>query len=283
MVERRFTVIPGGAAAEEAADAGSWRIAMSRPGQVAPEAVVAWRALLTRVGAPDAVFADPDYLQAAAQHCAAGREVVFALASTGTGAATTLRAAVALTVPHPLWGRGRFAPWHPRGHTVAPAVEARFANDLQVALAGHLRGLRRNAVLDLGPTAHHRPPGRPTLSAVSGLPRIPARDLIDVGGPNAAVRERIVEPHRIRDAVEEFLVLDAAHAARPILDDPSEASFVRVVTRLFARRQRAAVDLSRRHDHVVDAVLRLGAGPQAVVWRRAFVGMDAAERRGRSA
>ena len=49
----------------------------------------------------------------------------------------------------------------------------------------------------------------------------------------------------VRDAVETFLALDARTAARPIIADPAEASLVRVVTRLFARRGGLRVELIR--------------------------------------
>lgn len=283
MERRHFTVIPGGAGVGGVADTTTWRIDLVRPGHLSPEAMAAWRALLTRIGRSDAVFSDPDYLQAAAQHRAGGCDVVFALAWTGADTARTLRAAVALTVPHPIWGRGRFLPWQAPNLTVTPAVEARFAPDLTDVLTDRLKALRWNAALDLGPIPLQNPASRPALGALSGLGRIPDRALIDVGGPSPSVRQHIAEPNGIRDAVEEFLVLDAAHAAAPIIANPSEANFVRVVMQLFARRRLAAVDLNRRDGRVIAAALRLGAGPHAVVWRRARIGLDATRRRDRSA
>jgi len=279
MVERRFTVITGGAGA--ASDGGSWQVDLCRPGEVAPEAVAAWRALLTRTGAADPVFQDPDYLLAAARHRSDGRTVTVALAWAGEGARRVLHGAVPLTVPHPVWGKGRFTVWQPHGHAAAPALDPRFAEAVRGALVERLETLRRGASLDLAPV--HGGAVAPALRPVAEAVRIPARHILAVGGAGAAVDERIAEPDRIRDAVEEFLGLDAAHAAAPIIGDPSEAALVRVVTRLFAQRRQCAVDLTRRNGRLVAAGLILGAGPRAVVWRRAAEGMAGAARLDRSA
>jgi len=279
MVERRFTVITGGAGA--ASDGGSWQVDLCRPGEVAPEAVAAWRALLTRTGAADPVFQDPDYLLAAARHRSDGRTVTVALAWAGEGARRVLHGAVPLTVPHPVWGKGRFTVWQPHGHAAAPVLDPRFAEAVRGALVERLETLRRGASLDLAPV--HGGPGAPALRPVAEAVRIPTRHILAVGGAGAAVDERITEPDRIRDAVEEFLGLDAAHAAAPIIGDASEAALVRVVTRLFAQRRQCAVDLTRRNGRLVAAGLILGAGPRAVVWRRAAEGMAGAARLDRSA
>lgn len=279
MVKRRFTVIMGGAGM--APEAGPWQVDLCRPGEVAPEAVAGWRALLTRTGAADPVFSDPDYLLTAARHLSDGRTVTVALVSAGEGARRPLHAAIPLTVPHPVWGKGRFAVWQPHGHAGAPALDPRFAGAIRAALLERLETLRRGASLDLastGPTTVG-----PALRPVAEAVRIPAHHILAVGGAGASVRERIAEPHRIRDAVEEFLGLDAAHAAAPIIGDPCEATLVRVVTRLFAERRQCAVDLTRRDGQVVAASLILGTGLQAVVWRRAAEGMAGRRRLDRSA
>ena len=77
------------------------------------------------------------------------------------------------------------------------------------------------------------------------------------------------EPEAIRDAVESFLALDARTARTPIVADLSEASLVRVVTRLFARRRACSVAFYRRAGAIVAGTLQLGIGPAAVAWRRA--------------
>ncbi|MCJ2081307.1 hypothetical protein [Methylobacterium sp. J-090] len=287
MAARRFTVITGGASEDAPgldaacpADLQSWHIDLCRPGQVVPEAEAAWRALLTRTGNSDP-FCDPDYLQAAAQHGAGGREVVFALAWGRAGARRALCGAIPLTMPNPVWGHGRIALWQPHGHAVAPVLEAPCGDAVRAALRDHLRTLRRGATVDLA--APTQAGTRPVLRPVPDAVRIPARNLLDIGGAGASRREHIVAPDRIRDAVEEFLILDAAHAAAPIIGDPSEAALVRVVTRLFARRHQAAVDLTRRNGRVVAAALHLGTGPHAVLWRRASEGMAGTGRLDRSA
>lgn len=277
-----FTVIEGGAGrmaapaggaspVSPAPAASAWRIDLRRAAAFSDGEIAAWRALLVRVRVADPVHADPDYLLSAAQHQAGGRDLVFALAwRTGNGP-DQLAAIVPLAMPHTLWGQARIAPWQPHGTTVAPTIAPDSVGEVREALADHLRALRPRAVLVLESAVDSpkAPEGPRLLRAVIRRASIPTHSLIGVRTVPAASRvERISDPYRVRDAVEEFLLLDAQVSAAPIIGDPSEAALVRVVTRLFAQRRQVTVALTRRGDAVVAASITLGHGAEAVVWRR---------------
>ncbi len=72
--------------------------------------------------------------------------------------------------------------------------------------------------------------------------------------------ERVRDPVRLRDAVEHFLVLDARRGPGSLLADPTTATAFRVVTRRFAHRGQACVDLVRRDGEVVAAAVHLATG-----------------------
>ncbi len=289
-----FTVIQGGQAvpdaaaighpvaraSEEAASNGHaasrWRVDLHRAGTVDDDAVAAWRALMTRSAITDPRV-DPDYVLSAARHQSGGRTIAFALAwdRDGNGRAA-LHGVMPMAMPHPIWGRGRADLWQPPGlpDPAAALIDGSRAEAVEAAVRGRLAGLRRP--LRLGaPTRLPTQGGasRPVLAAThEGRRRtIPADCVIGVraGDDAAAEVEQVSAPGLILSAVEEFLALDARHAARPIIADPSEASMVRVVTRLFARRGQMRIELARRAGELVAGTLHLGAGARAVVWRRA--------------
>ncbi|PIK70985.1 hypothetical protein CS379_21750, partial [Methylobacterium frigidaeris] len=81
--------------------------------------------------------------------------------------------------------------------------------------------------------------------------------------------ERVRDPVRLRDAVEHFLVLDARRGPDSLLADPATATAFRVVTRRFARRRQAWVDLVRRDGEVVAAAVHLATGRHDTIWRQA--------------
>lgn len=283
---RRFTVIQGGLSDRPDPAAGSdpeaarpaeiWRVDLHRPVNVDAAAVTAWRALLVRNAVSDPLR-DPDHLLPLAQHRPAGRRVAVALAwsrdaETGREA---LRGVVPLAMPHPVWG-GRARPWQPAEPEAAALVERAAAEAVDRALRTRLGALRRpiRLVGETGAVADPAP-RTPILAAGRAMrPRpVPAGDLIGVrpAGWEAAASEilAVTEPAAVRDAVETFLALDARTAARPIIADPAEASLVRVVTRLFARRGGLRVEFLRRAGAIVAGTLHLGVGPAAVPWRRA--------------
>ncbi len=81
--------------------------------------------------------------------------------------------------------------------------------------------------------------------------------------------ERVRDPARLRDAVEHFLVLDARRGPDSLLADPATATAFRVVTRRFAHRGQACVDLVRRDGEVVAAAVHLATGRHDTIWRQA--------------
>ncbi|NEU12334.1 hypothetical protein G3T14_09325 [Methylobacterium sp. BTF04] len=253
-----------------------WRVDLRRAVDVTEGEIAAWRGLLVRAGSAEPVYADPDFLLAAAQHQAGGRDLVFAFAWSHGNGPDRLHGVVPLAIPHPMWGNGQIAPWQPHGVSVAPTIEAAVFDDVRDALADHLASVRPRGTLVLSDDPYAASPvtnpGR-TLRSVPKRVAIPADALVGIRSaesaqPERPAVERISEPDRIRDAVEAFLILDAEVSPAPIIGDPSEAALVRVVTRLFAQRRQASVELTRCDGAVVAATLRLGVGTQAVVWRQ---------------
>lgn len=276
----RFRVIEGGAGSSGrqrgAAESVSWRIDLVRPCDVSEDQSDAWRSLLTRLGSHDSVFADPDYLVPAAQHQARGQDLFFAFA-VAEGRHERLEGVICLAMSRPFWGRNRTRLWKPAGVTLAPAVNPDHAGAIAEALGCHLKERGWNGPSGFGTFAEPKPVGpgrhRPTYAVLAPERDIPLRNLLAVGAEGRLPIEpprvtRIVEPDLIRDGVEQFLSLDARLSPRPIIADPSEAAMVRVVTRLFARRRQATVEIVRRADRIVGSRLRLGHGPNAVLWKQ---------------
>jgi hypothetical protein len=273
----RFTVIEGGAGGQSAVEAetpggeASWRIDLHRPAALSEAEIAAWRALLTRLRVADPFRADPDYLLTSAQHQARSVDLVFAFAWTVVGDREHLQAVMPLALPHRLWGKGIAEIWHPPGLTIAPSIDPAHGEEVREALLHHLRGTQQVRSIALDP-----PPRRPSLFERTIAPvrraAVPPGSVVGVR-PFDALRsppletERIADPERIRDAVEIYLSLDARTSPSPIVNDPSEAAMVRVVMRRFAQRRLASVDVMRRDGTAIAARLRLGIGPQALIWR----------------
>ena len=279
-MRRRFRVIEGGARAsalqQYAAEPTTWRIDLVRPCDVSEDQSDAWRGLLTRLGSHNSVFADPDYLVPAAQHQARGQDLFFAFA-VAEGRHERLEGVVCLAMSRPFWGRNRAWLWKPAGMILAPAVNPDHASAIAEALGLHLRERGWNGPTGFSASAEPKPNGfgrnRPAYAVLAPERDIPLRNLLAVRAearlPTEPTRvTRIVEPDLIRDGVEQFLGLDARLSPRPIIADPSEAAMVRVVTRLFARRRQATVEIIRRADRIVGSRLRLGHGPNAVLWKQ---------------
>lgn len=282
----RFTVIQGGllerprpasaSACEIGESHAEWRVDLRRPGAVDAAAVSAWRALLVRNAVTDPLR-DPDHLLPLAQHRPAGRRIAVALAwdrdaETGREA---LRGVVPLAMPHPVLG-GRARPWQPAEAEVAGLIETAAAEAVDRALRARLGALRRPIRLAGAVEPARSPvPFRPVLAARRWAQprRVPAVSLVGVRPEGWELPETeivaVTGPDAVRDAVETFLTLDARTAGRPIVADPAEASFVRVVSRLFGRRGALRVEFLRRAGEVVAGTLHLGVGPGAVPWRRA--------------
>lgn len=271
---QRFTVIHGGLAGDptepvDGAPVDAWRVDLSAAAQVDEVALLAWRDLLERTGTEDPLR-DPDYLLTAARHQARGRQIAFALTwSRHPGGPEMLCGVLPLAIRHPLWGSGRARLWWPPGLSQPALVDRGRATMVERALRLRLDGLRRPVALEAG---WHAP--EPAGALTGGGPRRPIPPEAMIGVRPAGYRpppqiERVNDPAAIRDAVEAFLALDARTARKPIVADPGEASMVRVVTRLFARRRAVTVELATRAGEVVAASLHLGTGGATIPWRQA--------------
>ncbi|MCJ2134745.1 hypothetical protein MKK69_11860 [Methylobacterium sp. J-026] len=279
----RFTVIQGGLSGRpeprptQAPDRPSvMRVDLHRPGGVDADAISAWRAMLVRNAVTDPLR-DPDHLLPLAQHRPAGRRVAVALAwshdvETGREA---LHGVVPLAMPHPVWGGGA-RPWQPVESEAAALVEQAAAEAVDRALRARLAALRRpirlvGAVEPVGIPVANRPALAASRRAWSRP--VPSERLMGVRPVGwqtpASEMHAVTAPDAVRDAVETFLTLDARTAERPIIADPAEASLVRVVSRLFARRGALRVEFLRRAGAIVAGTLHLGTGAASVPWRRA--------------
>ncbi|AWN36252.1 GNAT family N-acetyltransferase [Methylobacterium radiodurans] len=262
---RRFTLIQGGYG-PQTTDGAAWRIDLKGVQGVDAEMVAAWRALIARNAVLDP-RTDPDYLLTAARHLAGGEQIAFALAWE-LGAVPELRGVVPLAIAEPLFRASRARPWWPPGLAARSLVDPGRGTAIHAAVAAHLRALPRPVAYD--PT--------PRANTLSGRRRvIPAESVVGIRPegyvPPSATVEMIRDPERVRDAVEAFLALDARTARQPIIAEPQEAAMVRVVTRLFARRQELAVALASRAGNLVAGTIHLGQGSGAIAWRHA--GLDA--------
>lgn len=254
--------------------AASWSIDLLRPAAVDGQAVSDWRALMIRSGIRDPLR-DPDHLLPLAQHGTAGRRIAFAFVWSAVNPdRRDLRGVLPLAMPHPLWGRGLARRWQPSGIADLTLSDSDAAAAVDATIRDHLSGL--NQPLSLHGEEPLASP-RQTIEKVepsSALPirAIPPDSMLGVRPQSfrsSAAIESVREPGQIRDAVERFLTLDAHHSSRPIIADPSEASLVRVVTRLFARRRETTVEFARQAGEIVSGTLYLGSGPARVAWRHA--------------
>uniref|UniRef100_UPI0035CBF714 hypothetical protein n=1 Tax=uncultured Methylobacterium sp. TaxID=157278 RepID=UPI0035CBF714 len=222
-MRQRFTVIEGGAGAapphaavEAAHDAGpaTWRIDLRRANSVPEQRIADWRGLLTRLRVPDPIFADPDYLLPAAQHQARGAEPVFAFALAAVNGQERLEGVAPLTMPHHLWGRSRAKLWQPAGLNVAATVNPDHRDAIRDAVTDCLRasGIRYDldaeaAPLDISLLDRTLAPVRSARTAFSIRRDIPVENVLGIrpaSAPALLTTERIVEPGRIRDAVEDY-------------------------------------------------------------------------------
>lgn len=286
-MQRRFTIIQGGLSdtptvAEAACQpASGWHIVLRRPHAVGEAEEAAWSALADSVSAADP-FAHPDYMLTAAKHGSRGADIAFAFAYRQTAQGLDLAFVLPLALPHPVWGASTVRLWHPAlaPRPVEPLGEAAYAPGVLEAVLRHLQEARPNASLRLGRLPADAPLLE-ALAAASGLSVdihrnavVPASRFVSIAGrPPEAALERTDAPALMRDAVEQFLLLDAERSRRPLIADPAQSAIVRVVTRLFAKRGEAVVELGRRNGEVVSGAIRLGQREQDVLWR----GVDTAE------
>lgn len=282
-MQRRFTIIQGGLAEQtrsalsgNTARARGWRIVLRRLTAIGEPEIAAWRALCDHQPNHDP-FASPDYLLTAARHAGRGTDIAFAFAYAETAAGgAELAGVLPLTLPHPVWGGASVRLWHPplAPRPVQPLVPPGAASAVLDALLSHLRADRPRTVLRLG---RIKADGE-FLRAVASSARlhvelhpnaaVPGPQLVAIAGKApGAVIERVTAPDGIRDAVERYLAFDAERARWPLIADPAHSAIVRVVTRLFAQRGLASVELGSRDGAVVSGAIRLGRPGNQVLWR----------------
>jgi hypothetical protein len=270
-----FTLIEGGLAG-----AASLRAELRHPASLREPEIEAWRSLMARSLEPS-VYADPDFALTMAQHLADGQTLALLMVWQEGLRAPTLRGVLPLRLPARQGLAGRARLWRlPLAGTAEAAVDAGHAAAVLRVALDHLRGSRLRLV-DL-----HWPDLRPdsglavALGEAAGATRrrLAIADQAEAPAPEPAPLtlpagrtslERVRDPGRLRDAVEHFLVLDARRGAGSLLADPAAATAFRVVTRRFAHRRQACVDLVRRDGEVVAAAVHLSTGRHDTIWRQA--------------
>ena len=253
----------GGSARDIAGD--GWRIETARPRDLTAAATAAWADLAERALESNP-FMEADYVLAAAQHLPEGRHVALILVWQGE----VLRAVLPTVAPRLPLPRREARLWEvPLAASGAPLLDRAAALP---ALRAALHFLARPDARVAGLALPGLPARGPLAALIAGAPELPgARWALRPGarGPRPLGGTRVVGPG-VRDAVETFLVLDAARAERRagpcLLQDPASVTFLRAATRRFAARDACAVDLVERDGRVVGAALTLGRGGAARAW-----------------
>lgn len=276
--------------AEPLAAEGPLRVEWRAAGEMAADAP-AWRGLAARALEPN-VFAEPEFLGASLQHGPVRR---LSLLTVWQGPA--LRGLLPITPPRAPFGLGEARLWRPDLAGSGPPLIDR--GDAEAVLEAMLDGLSRlgpsGAALSLpeltadGPLltalravtersrrclALSNPSERAVLRPSLGVTDSP------IGAPDAARAdggrgrfsvESAREPRAIRDAVEEFLALDArlsqADGLPALIEQPGAALLVRTLTRELARSRRCRVDLLRSGERLAAGAITLRSGGRAWLWR----------------
>ena len=270
-----FTLIEGGLT-----DAVSLRAELRHPSSLREPEVEAWRSLMARALEPS-VYADPDFTLTVAQHLADGRTLALLLVWQDGLRTPTLRGVLPLRLPSRQGLAGRARLWRlPLAGTAEAAIDAGHTAAVLRTALDHLRRSPLRLV-DL-----HWPDLRPDSGLAVALGeaaggtgrRLVVAEQAETPTPDPAPLtlpagrtslERVRDPVRLRDAVEHFLVLDARRGSSSLLADPATATAFRVVTRRFAHRRQACVDLVRRDGEVVAAAIHLATGRHDTIWRQA--------------
>ncbi|KMO21865.1 hypothetical protein [Methylobacterium platani] len=274
-----FTLIEGGKPG-----AVRLRAELRHPSSLRETEVEAWRSLMGRALEPS-VYADPDFTLTMAQHLADGQTLALLLVWQDGLRTPILRGLLPLRLPARQGLAGRAQLWRlPLAGTAEAAIDADQAGAVLRAALDHLRQSSLRLV-DL-----HWPDLRPDSGlavalgeaagstgrrlAVTEQAALPASAPAPLTLPSGRTSlERVREPARLRDAVEHFLVLDARRGPGSLLADPAAATAFRVVTRRFAHRRQACVDLVRRDGEVVAAAVHLATGRHDTIWRQAGLGL----------
>lgn len=275
MSSTPLTLIEGGLT-----DAVTLRAELRHPSSLREPEVEAWRSLMGRAIEPS-VYADPDFTLTMAQHLADGQTLALLMVWQDGFLAPILRGVLPLRLPARQGLAGRAHLWRlPLAGTAEAAVDADHAGAVLRAALDHLRqsslrlvdlhwpDLRPDSGLALALGEAAGSTGRRlTVTKQAAAPATaPAPMSLPAGRTSV---ERVRDPARLRDAVEHFLVLDAHRGARSLLADPATATAFRVVTRRFAHRRQACVDLVRQDGEVVAAAIHLATGQNDTIWRQA--------------
>ncbi|HVL72026.1 MAG TPA: GNAT family N-acetyltransferase [Beijerinckiaceae bacterium] len=237
-----------------------------------PALVEPWRGLARRALEPNP-FAEPDFLLPALQHLPDGRGVLPALVWKGA----SLCGLVPLLPPR--FALGGLRLWRPEGAPALPLLDQDDPVGVLRALAEALaRRYSRPALVF--PEIPDGPVAAALEEAGDDLRGRERQDPVLRGraeGADFTRRRRVLrlerarDPRRIRDAVEEFLILEAAGAAgkagRAFVHDPARVSFLRSATRQLARQRRCRIELLRIAGETAAAAIVVEAGRQAWLWR----------------
>ncbi|GJD48127.1 hypothetical protein OPKNFCMD_0843 [Methylobacterium crusticola] len=269
-----FSVIQGGLGA---AGPGAWRAELRHPLSLSDAETAAWRGLMGRTLEPS-VYAEPDFVLTMAQHLADGRTLALLLVWQGEA---TLRGVLPLRLPSGLGLPGQACLWRlPLSGRAEAVIDRDHAPAVLRAALEHLAGsrlrvtdlrlpdLRPDGPLAIALGAVAGATGRRLTVAAQPAPRPDARPPLARAEGRTSL-ERVREPRQVRDAIEQFLVLDARQGRDSLIADPARATAFRVAVRRFARRRQACVDLVRRDGTVVAAAIHLASGPCDAVWRQA--------------
>ncbi|ACL60282.1 hypothetical protein [Methylobacterium nodulans] len=276
MTMTAFSVIQGGLQAE-----GRWTAELRHPSSLRETEIAAWQDLLPRA-LSRSVFAEPDFVLTMAQHLADGRRLALLLVwRNAADGAPVLQGLLPLQLPGGLRAGRAAQLWTlPLAGMPAPVIDADQAPAVIRAALDHLAssGLRIDSLRLPGlPPAGRLARALREVAAETGR-RLTIRPQAAAGPARPALPplprertslERVRAPRPVRDAVECFLVLEAARAGASLLADAAAVTALRVVTRRFAKSRHCGVDLVRRDGAVIAAAIRLGPAGQDRIWREA--------------
>jgi hypothetical protein len=269
--------------------------------------VDAWRELAQRAVEPN-IFAEPDFVLPAIQHLSDCRGITFLVVRQGARvpSGSILRAVFPLVLPRfaltpspvALW-RPPFAPYalpliertDPEEilHAALTSLAGLGYGDLLVSPApteGAFAALLRDATVRMGRRLIVSDGLRgPVGTAIRSMPLTATNNVKNAPGAGETRIERARTPRQVRDAVEEFLLLEASDPSRrgpALIEDTGTATFVRTMSRQFARQGQCRVHIVRIDGELAAAALVLQSGKQAWLWGlasdNASAGQRAAER-----
>ncbi|MFI5013323.1 MAG: hypothetical protein ACHQAY_13355 [Hyphomicrobiales bacterium] len=279
-VGERGQAVPPRAAVGRSKRAPPWlRAELLGPDEVKTHET-AWRDLASRALVPN-LFCEPEFALTAATHLARGQTPRFLLIFDERGHPLP-RLIMLAPLLVPAFGVGEASLWLPElilsstplidRHDADAAIDALLeAIRVGPARASGLRlprldeggvfaGLVRQAVARSGrEVLRFERPARAPLR--------PADCATHDGGRTVVART----PHRVREAVEHFLTIEAlgpeGESGEALLLSPSASAFLRVVTRWLARSRRCHVELHLKDGKPVGADIFLRSGDENILWK----------------